>query len=175
MSAPEDTGPRFLPSVDRLEASVQGGRKAFEAGRYDEALRAFNEALRLKPEYDVAWILRGHTLRRMGDADGALQHMASSIHFLRLRQTVSQEELKTTLQGYFDKPGFGEAQLADVLDTGSVFVQPAASPVEDVTGEVFELNVKSRQDMSASIPFWSDYQKYYFVQDGSNWLIFAIL
>ena len=109
------------------------------------------------------------------DADSALEHMSDSIHFLRLRQTVSKDELKTTLQGYFDKPGFGEAALSDVLDQDSIFVQPAASPVDGVTGAVFELNVKSKTDMSASIPFWSAYQKYYFVQDGSNWLIFAIL
>jgi len=109
------------------------------------------------------------------DADGALEHMSDSIHFLRLRQTVSKDELKVTLQGYFDKPGFGEAALSDVLDTESIFVQPAASPVDGVSGAVYELNVKSKQDMSDSIPFWSSYQKYYFVQDGSNWLIFAIL
>jgi len=109
------------------------------------------------------------------DADGALGHMSDSIHFLRLRQTVSKDELKTTLQGYFDKPGFGEAQLSDVLDQDSIFVQPVASPVDGVTGAVYELNVRSKADMSASIPFWSDYQKYYFAQDGSSWLIFAIL
>jgi hypothetical protein len=109
------------------------------------------------------------------DADGALARMSDSIHFLRMRQTVSKDELKVTLQGYFDKPGFGEAQLSDVLDTDSIFVQPVASPVGDVTGAVYEVNVKSKSDLSESIPFWSNYQKYYFVQDGSNWLIFAIL
>ena len=79
MSAPGDPGQRFLPSVDRLEASVQAVRKAFEAGRYDDALRAFNEALRLKPEYDLAWILRGHTLRKVGDSEGALQSFAQAL------------------------------------------------------------------------------------------------
>ncbi len=109
------------------------------------------------------------------DADGALGHMSDSIHFLRLRQTVSRDELKVTLQGYFDKPGFGEAAFADVLDTDSIFVQPVASPVDGITGAVYELNVTSKKDMSDSVPFWSDYQKYYFVQDGANWMIFAIL
>ena len=84
---PEDVGQRFLPSVDRLETSVQAGRKAFEGGRYDEALRSFNEALRLKPEYDVAWILRGHTLRKMGDLEGALQCFAQA-----LRSNAESEE-----------------------------------------------------------------------------------
>ena len=76
---PEDTRERFLPSVDRLEETVHAGRKAFEGGRYDDALRAFNEALRLKPEYDVAWMLRGHTLRKMGDFEGALKSFAQAL------------------------------------------------------------------------------------------------
>ncbi len=109
------------------------------------------------------------------DADGALSHMSDSISFLRLHQSVTKDELKTTLQGYFDKPGFGEAQLSDVLDPQSIFVQTADSPVDGVTGTVYELNVKAKTDMSDSIPFWSDYQKYYFRQEGSDWLIFAIL
>ncbi len=80
MSGPPEEAPqRYLPSVDRLEAAVRSGRKAFEGGRYDEALRLFNEALRLKPEYDVAWILRGHTLRRMGDLESALQSFAQAL------------------------------------------------------------------------------------------------
>ncbi len=80
MSAPpEEVKERFLPSVDRLETFVREGRKALDGGRYDEALRAFNDALRFKPEYDVAWLLRGHTLRRMGDFDGALQSFAQAL------------------------------------------------------------------------------------------------
>ena len=62
------------------------------------------------------------------DADGGLAHMSENIRFLRLRQTVTKAELKTTLQGYFEKPGFGESPLADVLDMDSVFVQPTVQP-----------------------------------------------
>jgi len=109
------------------------------------------------------------------DADGALAHMTDNINFLRLRQTVTKDELKTTLQGYFDKPDFGGASLSDALEADSIFVQPVESPVDDVTGTVYELNVRARTDLSDSIPFWSTYQKYYFVQEGGDWLIFAIL
>ncbi len=88
MSTPtEPAGERFLPSVDRLEAAVHAGRKALEGARYDDALRLFNEALRMKPEYDVAWLLRGHTLRRMGDFEGALQSFGQA-----LRQNEESEE-----------------------------------------------------------------------------------
>ncbi len=109
------------------------------------------------------------------DDDGALARMSDNIHFMRLRQTVTKAELKTTLQGYFEKPGFGESPLADVMDLDSVFVQPSSSPVEGVTGTVYELNVKAKADMSSSIPFWSTYQKYFFVEEGGSWMIFAIL
>jgi hypothetical protein len=109
------------------------------------------------------------------DADGALAYMSDNIRFMRLRQTITKEELKTSLLGYFDKADFAESSLADVMDLDSVFVQPAASPVDGVTGAVYELNVRSKVDLSSSIPFWSSYQKYYFVQEGTNWMIFAIL
>ncbi len=74
---------RFLPSVDRLESAIRNGRKALDGGRLDEALREFNAALKLKPEYDAAWLLRGHALRRLGDFDGALQSFAQALQFNR--------------------------------------------------------------------------------------------
>ena len=109
------------------------------------------------------------------DADGAMSYASQSIRFLRLRQTVTQDELKTTLMGYFDNPDFGEPVLSDVVDLDSAFVQAAASPVEGVSGNIYVLNIKARVDLSAGIPFWSMYQKYYFVQEGSRWLVFALL
>jgi len=109
------------------------------------------------------------------DADGALAHISDNVRFMRLRQTVTKDELKTSLLGYFDNASFAESALADAVDLDSIFVQPAESPVEGVTGTVYELNVKSKVDMSSSIPFWSNYQKYYFVEEGTSWMIFAIL
>jgi hypothetical protein len=109
------------------------------------------------------------------DADGALGYTSESIRFLRSRQTVTKDELKTTLLGYFDNPDFGSQTLSDVVDLDSAFVQTEASPVEGVSGKVYVLNVKAKADLSAGIPFWSTYQKYYFVQEGSEWLIFALL
>jgi len=70
---------RFLPSVDHLETAIHNGKRALDAGRFDDALREFNAALRLKPEYDAAWILRGTALRRLGDHDGALQSFAQAL------------------------------------------------------------------------------------------------
>ena len=83
MSEPAETAGRFLPSVDRLEAAMHAGRRSLDAGLLDEALREVNGALRLKPEYDAAWILRGTILRRTGDRDGALQSYAQALRFNR--------------------------------------------------------------------------------------------
>jgi hypothetical protein len=109
------------------------------------------------------------------DADVALASMSQNIRFLRLRQTVTKDELKTSLLGYFDNPEFEQAPLGDVLDLDSIFVRPDASPVDGVTGDVWVLNVKARVDLSASISFWSMYQRYWFVQEDSHWVVFAIL
>lgn len=80
MNAPaEAVKDRFLPSVDRLEAVIRNGKRALDAGRLDEALREANDALKLKPEYDAAWILRGTVQRRMADLGGALQSFAQAL------------------------------------------------------------------------------------------------
>jgi hypothetical protein len=109
------------------------------------------------------------------DIDGAIGATAANVTFLRVRQTVTQEELRTSLQGYFENPSFTEIAPADALELDSVFVEPVESPVEDVAGPVYVVNVKARQDLSAVIPIWSTYQEYYFAKDGDNWKIFAIL
>ncbi|MGQ0796310.1 MAG: tetratricopeptide repeat protein [Methanobacteriota archaeon] len=75
----DDTKDRFLPSVDRLEDAMRAGMRALDAGRLDEALERFNFALKLKPEYDAAWLARGSVLRRMKDDDAALQSFAQAL------------------------------------------------------------------------------------------------
>ncbi len=109
------------------------------------------------------------------NADGALTFMSDSVSFLRLQQSVSKDELKTTLLGYYDNAGFTAMQPDDVLDMASIFVEPADSPVAGVTGPVYALNVTARQDLSDTIAFWSMYQRYYFAMVGGEWKIFAIL
>jgi len=80
MNAPrEEATERFLPSVDRLESSMVTARRALERGQTEEALLHLDVALRLKPEYDPAWLLRGYALRRGGDFDAALQSFAHAL------------------------------------------------------------------------------------------------
>jgi hypothetical protein len=109
------------------------------------------------------------------DAEGAVEYASANIRFLKLRQTVTRDELKTSLQGYFDNADFGGAAPADVLDLDSVFVEQAASPVEEVADPVYMLNAKARVDLTGSLPLWSTYQSYYYTKDGNDWKIFAIL
>jgi hypothetical protein len=109
------------------------------------------------------------------DADGAAGYMQDNVRLLKLDQTVTREELKTSLQGYFDSASFTSETPADVVEADSVFVEPAASPVEGVEGTVYVLNARAKIDLSASLPFWSTYQRYYFAKDGNDWKIFALL
>ena len=76
--APHTTG-RFLPSVDRLESAMHAARRAFERGDTDSALGQLGVALKLKPEYDAAWILKGHVLQRAGNQEAALDSFMQSL------------------------------------------------------------------------------------------------
>ncbi len=70
---------RFLPSVESLEAAMRAARRSAEQGDLDGALRQLGVALRLKPEYDAAWLMRGHVLRRANDLEGALESFAQAL------------------------------------------------------------------------------------------------
>jgi hypothetical protein len=109
------------------------------------------------------------------NADGALGYMSDQVKFLRLGQTVTRDELKTSLEGYFENTEAGSAQIADVVDTGSIFVEHAQSPVTGISGTVYSLSVRAKVDLSKKIPFWNIYQRYYFLNDGGQWKIFALL
>jgi hypothetical protein len=109
------------------------------------------------------------------DAEAAVKDVSANIRFLRVRQTVTRDELKTTLLGAFDKADFPSALITDSLDMSSIFVESADSPVDGVSGPVYALNVRSTTDLSADVPFWGSYMKFYFTMEDKAWVIFGIM
>lgn len=87
MTLPPDATNRFLPSVDRLEAVMRAARRAFDRGDLEDALRENDVAIQLKPEYDAAWLLRGHIFRKDGNIPGAIEAFAAA-----LKQNGESEE-----------------------------------------------------------------------------------
>src|SRR6266700_1543667 len=79
VTVPPAAEERFLPSIDSLEAAMRAARRAADQGDVDGALRQLGIALRLKPEYDAAWLLRGQVLRRANDLEGALESFAQAL------------------------------------------------------------------------------------------------
>ena len=79
MTLPADATKRFLPSVDRLEVVMRAARRAFDRGDLESALRENDVAIRLKPEYDAAWLLRGHIFRKDGNIPGAIEAFAAAL------------------------------------------------------------------------------------------------
>ena len=79
MTLPPETAGRFLPSVDRLENTMRAARRAFDRGDLKGALREDDAAIQLKPEYDAAWLLRGHIFRKDGNIPGAIEAFAQAL------------------------------------------------------------------------------------------------
>jgi hypothetical protein len=106
------------------------------------------------------------------NGDGALAFIADPVRIVRMRQTVSREELRTTFQGYFEGD-FGGTAYADVVDTASLFVEKSLD-FPEAAGPVYALNVKVRLDLSDKVPFWTTYQRYYFTKVDGDWKIIAL-
>jgi hypothetical protein len=108
------------------------------------------------------------------DLEGTLSYITKELRILRMRQTVSGEELATTFQAYFDGSDFQGAGLSDVIDESSMFVEPTNEFAGEIEGPVYTLNVKAKLDMSDKIPFWTTYQRYYFLKEDDSWKVFAV-
>lgn len=99
MSWPESAkGDSHLPSVARLEEAMRSGKRALDEGRLDEAVGHFSTALKLKPNYGVAWVAHGHALRKKGDLEGALRSFAEAV-VLDARNEDAWMSLSATLHG----------------------------------------------------------------------------
>jgi Flp pilus assembly protein TadD len=74
------------PIVDGLQAFVRGerahviqGRRAYEAGRFQEAADAFRKAVDVSPDSVAARVNLGMALAQAGDAAGAREHLEAAL------------------------------------------------------------------------------------------------
>ncbi len=75
------TAPSSLPSAVALEEVLRAGREALARGSVDNALRTFDEALRIKPTYAPAWRAKGRAHRVAGDPKKALECYAQALRY----------------------------------------------------------------------------------------------
>jgi hypothetical protein len=66
-------GNRFLPSIDELENLMRWGNDFHGSGNYIKAVEYYDKALTLKPNYDLAWLMKGNTLSALGKHEEALE------------------------------------------------------------------------------------------------------
>lgn len=74
------------PIVDRLQTLVRGerglvlqGRRAYDAGQFDEAAEAFRRAVAAVPASVTARVNLGLALTRLGDTDGAIEQFEAAL------------------------------------------------------------------------------------------------
>ncbi len=66
-------GERFLPSIDELENQMGWGNDFFNSGNFKKAIEYYDNALKMKPNYDLAWIMKGNVLKAMKRLDEAAE------------------------------------------------------------------------------------------------------
>ena len=68
------------PAVQKVELTAQDWfEQGFNAADQDEKLRCYSEAIRLKPDYALAYNNRGNARRDKGDLEGAMQDYSEAI------------------------------------------------------------------------------------------------
>lgn len=108
------------------------------------------------------------------DVDSASRYFANEVTIIRLNTTLSRREIAETFQGYFDDADFSAVSGEDIVDPKSIFVSPSDRFPDQSRGEEYLLTVKTRLDLSDTIPFWTRFQDYYFAEEMGAWRIFAI-
>ena len=135
---------------------------AAAAGHVDE-LKAIREAFLASLEHFLA-----------KQTDEASRYFSREILILRLNATLTREEMAATFEGYFEGSDFSGVAAGDVVDTGSISVEPSERFAVQQPGPVYLLSVRTRLDLSDKIPFWTRFQEYYFSPEEGDWRIFAI-
>ena len=64
------------------EAIADKGLALYNQGRYDEAIKAYNEAIRLDPEDAEAWFGKGSALDSLGKYDEAIKAYDEAIRLI---------------------------------------------------------------------------------------------
>ncbi len=115
--------------------------------------------------------LRHFLARRPAEAS---RYFAREILVLRLNATLTREEMAATFEGYFEAGDFGGVSAEQVVDTGTISVEPSERFADRRSGSEYRLSVRTRLDLSDRIPFWTRFQEYYFSREEGDWRIFAI-
>jgi hypothetical protein len=108
------------------------------------------------------------------DVDRAAGYFADEVQIIRLDTTLTRKEIAETFRGYFESADFSKTRPEDIIDPDSIFVQPSDRFQGEFPGPIYLLTVKTRLDLSGTIPFWTRFQDYYFRQESGGWKIFAI-
>jgi hypothetical protein len=133
------------------------------------------QALKPGPEEDIKAALMACLEAFLDkDVNTASRYFADEVKIIRLGTTLTREEIAETFMGYFEGADFSGVSGADVVDPASIFVTPTDRFPAQSAGEEYLLTVKTRLDLSATIPFWTRFQDYYFAQQMGAWRIFAI-
>ncbi len=108
------------------------------------------------------------------DIRSAREYLYPQVKILRLNESISREEMIAAFQSYFNSKDFTGVSVRDLIDDGSIFVEPTDRFREEVGAPVYQLSVKTRLDLSDRIPFWTRFQEYFFTRQDDSWKIFAI-
>lgn len=105
-----------------------------------------------------------------GDVDDGLLRVAPVLQILRLNDSLAGDRLRASLAQYGSAAGREAAAVEDLFDMAGLFVDRS----DRFGDQAYRVSARAKVDLSASVPFWSEYQEYYLAREGDAWRVVAI-
>jgi tetratricopeptide (TPR) repeat protein len=134
-------GQSSLPAPATYQSWYNQGYQAAKGGKFDEAVKDFNEALKLRPNYPEALNMEGYSLRKSGNLSQAFSYYDQALslrpNFPDAREYYGEAclqagDLKKAVQQYLILQKTGTRQAKELLAWIDAYVNDKTPPAEDL-------------------------------------------
>jgi hypothetical protein len=110
------------------------------------------------------------------DVKSAVEHLGPEVAIFPMRTSITRDEVSVTFTGYFSDEHYraSNAGLSDILDSPGTVVKGTRVLGDRFPQGVYRLVPSFKKDYIPKIPFFSQYQMFYFTFIKDDWVIIAV-
>lgn len=114
---------------DEAEKLLEEGNRLFEDSKYEEAMRAYDKVLAIRPKYAEAWEKKGNALGKLGRHQEAVESYDKAL-------ALNPNELVTWILRGFELGHLNRLQEVVVSYDKALAIMPEATAIWDFRGDV---------------------------------------